>query len=88
MSNIVDWLRVVADNYGMGRCEEALEEIERLRAENERLREASKKADFDYEKFAELIVDECLFFVDDETKGNWDVRVEIFNDIKKHFGVK
>lgn len=31
MSDIVDWLRVVSDSYGMGRCEEALEEIERLR---------------------------------------------------------
>jgi hypothetical protein len=44
--------------------------------------------DFDYEKFAQLIVEECLFIVDDETKGNWDARVEIFNDIKKHFGVE
>jgi hypothetical protein len=32
VSDIVDWLRVVSDSYGMGRCEEALEEIERLRA--------------------------------------------------------
>ena len=31
MRDIVDWLRVVSDSYGMGRCEEALEEIERLR---------------------------------------------------------
>jgi hypothetical protein len=31
VSDIVDWLRVVSDSYGMGRCEEALEEIERLR---------------------------------------------------------
>jgi hypothetical protein len=44
--------------------------------------------DFDYEKFAQLIVEECLFIVDDETKGHWDARVEIFNDIKKHFGVE
>lgn len=37
MSDIVDWLRVVSDSYGMGRCEEALEEIERLRAELEKI---------------------------------------------------
>jgi hypothetical protein len=43
---------------------------------------------FDYRKFAQLIVEECLSVVDDETKGHWDTRIEIFNDIMKHFGVK
>jgi hypothetical protein len=38
MSNIVEWLRIVADDYGNGRCEEAADEITRLTAENERLR--------------------------------------------------
>jgi hypothetical protein len=31
MTDIVDWLRVVSDSYGMDRCEEAADEIERLR---------------------------------------------------------
>ena len=40
MTSIVNWLRVVSDDYGMGRCEEAADEIDRLREDNERLREA------------------------------------------------
>jgi hypothetical protein len=37
MADIVRWLRTVAEDW---RCEEAADEIERLLAENERLREA------------------------------------------------
>ena len=37
MVDIVRWLRTVAEDW---RCEEAADEIERLLAENERLREA------------------------------------------------
>ena len=29
---IVEWLRAVSDDYGMGRCGDAADEIERLRA--------------------------------------------------------
>jgi hypothetical protein len=36
--DIVKWLTVVSDDYGMERCIEAAEEIKRLRAENEQLR--------------------------------------------------
>jgi hypothetical protein len=43
VSDIVDWLRVVSDSYGMGRCEEALEEIERLREALERIAHVSEK---------------------------------------------
>jgi hypothetical protein len=48
MVDIVRWLRTVAEDW---RCEEAADEIERLRAENERLREALENivyADGDY----------------------------------------
>ncbi len=44
--------------------------------------------DDELEEFAKLIIHECLSIVDDETKSHWDTRVEIFNDIVKHFGVK
>jgi hypothetical protein len=40
MADIVRWLRTVADDW---RCDEAADEIDRLRAENERLREALEK---------------------------------------------
>ena len=38
-------------------------------------------------KFARLLIEECLFVVGDETKGNWEVRTEIWNDIKSRFGM-
>jgi hypothetical protein len=40
------------------------------------------------EKFAELIVQECLFIIDDERKPNMVDRVELWKQIKEHFGVE
>lgn len=42
MSDIVKWLYINADDYGMGRCEEAADWIISLRAENAKLREANE----------------------------------------------
>lgn len=41
----------------------------------------------DVKEFAQAIIEECLFVVGDDTKGNWEVRTEIWNDIKAHFGM-
>jgi hypothetical protein len=40
---------------------------------------------FDYEKFAELIVRECMSIVKDKTWGGTDLALAT---IKEHFGVK
>ena len=40
------------------------------------------------EDFANLIIEKCLSIIDDESKSHWDVRGEIFNDVKKHFGIE
>lgn len=42
----------------------------------------------DIYKFAELIVQECLFIIDDERKPNMVDRVELWKQIKEHFGVE
>lgn len=41
----------------------------------------------DLEKFAELIIRECLFIIDDERKPEMASRVELWKKIKEHFGV-
>jgi len=48
---------------------------------------------FDHEKFAELIVAECLGIVDDAERGGsndiWDNAVKfIRRDLREHFGVE
>ena len=67
---------------------------------NERIQELIKQSgydsrycseDFDPEKFAELIVRECLKFVEpDQTSGDeWCVTLdETAQSIKQHFGVR
>lgn len=40
------------------------------------------------EKFAELIIEECLDLIDDERKPEMVSRVELWKQIKQHFGVK
>lgn len=39
-------------------------------------------------KFAELIVRECLFIIDDERKPDMVNRTELWKQIKQHFGVE
>ena len=41
-----------------------------------------------YKKFAELIVWECLFIIDDESKPEMVSRIELWKQIKEHFGVE
>ena len=68
---------------------------------NERIKELAEQAEtkeigyyfFDREKFAELIVRECLSIVDDAERGGsnevWDNAVKfIRKDLKEHFGVE
>jgi len=69
---------------------------------NQRIRELAKQCwdkrpegqlHFDNEKFAELIVAECLGIVDDAERGGsneiWDNAVKfIRRDLQEHFGVK
>ena len=43
---------------------------------------------FDTKKFAELIVRECLFIIDDERKPDMVNRTELWHQIVEHFGVK
>lgn len=45
MTDIVDWLRCAANEHNMYRCDEAADEIEKLREERNRLREALKDMD-------------------------------------------
>jgi hypothetical protein len=40
------------------------------------------------EKFAELIVKECLFIIDDERKPDMVNRTELWHQIVEHFGVE
>ena len=40
------------------------------------------------EKFAELIVRECLFIIDDERKPEMVSRIELWKQIVEHFGVE
>jgi diphthamide synthase (EF-2-diphthine--ammonia ligase) len=40
------------------------------------------------EKFAELIVRECLFIIDDERKPEMVSQIELWKQIKEHFGVE
>jgi hypothetical protein len=42
----------------------------------------------DIEKFAELIVRECLFIIDDERKPEMVSRIELWKQIVEHFGVE
>ena len=42
---------------------------------------------FSEEKFAELIVQECLFIIDDERKPEMVSRVELWKQIVEHFGI-
>ena len=39
-------------------------------------------------KFAELIVRQCLFIIDDERKSDMVNRTELWKQIKQHFGVE
>lgn len=41
----------------------------------------------DRQKFAELIVQECLFIIDDERKPEMVSRVELWKQIVEHFGI-
>lgn len=43
--------------------------------------------EFNKEKFAELIVKECLFIIDDERKPDMVNRTELWHQIVEHFGV-
>lgn len=43
---------------------------------------------FSQEKFAELIVGECLFIIDDERKPEMVSRIELWKQIVEHFGVE
>jgi len=43
--------------------------------------------EFSREKFAELIVRECLFIIDDERKPEMVSQIELWKQIKEHFGV-
>jgi hypothetical protein len=45
-------------------------------------------ANRDLEKFAELIVQECLFIIDDERKPEMVSRIELWKQVKEHFGVE
>ena len=70
---------------------------------NERIRELAYEAE-DYadsivdqggefhpaytKKFAELIVKECLFIIDDERKPDMVNRIELWHQIVEHFGVE
>jgi len=40
------------------------------------------------QKFAELIVRECLFIIDDERKPEMVSQIELWKQIKEHFGVE
>lgn len=40
------------------------------------------------QRFAELIVKECLFIIDDERKPEIINRIEMWEQIKSHFGVE
>ena len=42
----------------------------------------------EFEKFAELIVRECLFIIDDERKSDMVSRTELWHQIREHFGVE
>ena len=66
---------------------------------NERIQELAKQAvrgiqadfyipDVFKEKFAELIVRECLFIIDDEREPDMVSRIELWKQIVEHFGVK
>lgn len=44
--------------------------------------------DPEIKKFAELIVRECLFIIDDERKPDMVNRTELWKQIKQHFGVE
>ena len=44
--------------------------------------------EFNKEKFAELIVKECLFIIDDERKPDMVNRTELWHQIVEHFGVE
>ena len=75
---------------------------------NERIKELERQAgarrdgwgrvdldNFQYEKFAELIVRECLEVIEKQFGGGngdgveWDRAVEFtYNDVKQHFGVE
>jgi len=39
MTDIVEWLRISANDYGMGRCDTAADDIEDLRADLQKLNE-------------------------------------------------
>jgi len=69
---------------------------------NERIRELAEQAEFsekelhfagdNFQKFAELIVRECISIVDDAERGGsndiWDNAVKfIRRDLQEHFGV-
>ncbi len=66
----------------------------------ELMNEANKSAGFTFsmdqakpvhelmEKFAELIVEECLFIIDDERKPEMVSRIELWKQVKQHFGVE
>lgn len=69
---------------------------------NERIRELARRVvgkhrndvssislfDEQIELFAELIVQECLFIIDDERKPDMVNRTELWHQIVEHFGVK
>ena len=39
-------------------------------------------------KFAELLIRECLFIIDDERKPDMVNRTELWEQVKQHFGVE
>jgi hypothetical protein len=67
---------------------------------SERIREIAKKASDNIgmvgfhnipteftKKFAELLLQECLFIIDDERKPEMISRIELWKQMKEHFGV-
>ena len=72
------------------------EKLESENKMNKRIEKLAEQAGFDLgngqtykvENFAQLIVQECLFIIDDERKPNMVDRVELWKQIKQHFGVE
>lgn len=69
------------------RIRELAEQAENYAAEQNDKYGVSYKKEYN-QKFAELIVRECLFIIDDERKSDMVNRTELWKQIKQHFGVE
>lgn len=88
--------------YRLGTREGYDDFVKKRNPMNERIRELAEQAGSTHkqnlgvyqfytdelEKFAELIVRECLFIIDDERKPEMVSRIELWKQIVEHFGVK